>query len=465
MSARSLPAVLFYCLALLPAGAFAQAPGAPPAPVVIADVIEREIVPSQSFVGMVQAPRRSIIGSAVDGRIEEMLVEEGDWVQFNSKQEPPVVTKIRTKTIEIEIAAAEAALDLRKHELTEMQSSRPEEVAASEAKMRAAEALMKFATDKLARDKKLFEQGRAVSQEEFERSQSGAEAALKTFEAVRNEAAMMKLGPRLEKRAQGEAMVRMAQEEVNRLNDRLEKYFVKAPFNGYVVGKHTEVGAWIRSGEPVVEVIEVDPIEVVIHVPQQQANYIRPGMSVQVSTDAIPTTLKPGSALVGQVAAIVPDADSRTRTFPIKIRLRNPLRAADASVGANGPADASVLKPSDHPDHLLKPGMICRANLRVGSMARAILVPKDAVVVNGAVRQIAIFHPDPAAAANGPKTGKISLVPVETGASEGSAIEILGGVLKPGQWVVSQGNERVRPDQQVGAIRTLSTASLLKDGK
>ena len=59
--------------------------------------------------------------------------------------------------------------------------------------------------------------------------------------------------------------------------------------------------------------IEVDPIEVVIYVPQQQANQLVPGMPVQLATDAIPATLAPGGALVGHVAAIVPNADLSER--------------------------------------------------------------------------------------------------------------------------------------------------------
>jgi multidrug efflux pump subunit AcrA (membrane-fusion protein) len=455
---RALGLILVFTMVVAGDAAAQGPPMGPPPPVVVATVIEREIVPSQAYVGTVQATRRSIIGSAVDGRVERMLVEEGDWVQYDG-QELPVVAQLRTKTIEIEIAAAEAALEMRKHELEEMKTSRPEEVAAAEARMRAAEALMKFATDKYERDKKLFEQNRTVSQEEYQRSLSASDSAIKTFDAARSSFEMVKAGARVEKRNQGEAMVRMAQEEVNRLNDRHEKYFIKSPFSGYVVAKNTEIGAWIRPGEPVVEVIEVDPIEVVIHVPQQQANQLVPGMPVQLATDAIPATLVPGGALVGQVSAVVPNADLKTRTFPVKIRVRNPLRQAPATAAVRDPAKV-IYKPGERPDHLLKPGMMARATLRIGAPAKAVLVPKDAVVINGALRQVAIFTAD-AGGKPGATTGKIELVNVETGGTDGATIEILGGALKPGQFVVTQGNERLRPGQPVTAIRTVATESLV----
>jgi multidrug efflux pump subunit AcrA (membrane-fusion protein) len=110
---------------------------------------------------------------------------------------------------------------------------------------------------------------------------------------------------------------------------------------------------------------------------------------------------------------------------------------------------------------LLKPGMIGRVTLRLGALAKATLVPKDAIVVSGAQRQIAIFTPDPKAAPAEKGRGIVQILQVETGASDGAAIEVLGDVLKPGQLVVSQGNERLRPGQPVLATRTISTSSLV----
>jgi len=49
-----------------------------PAPVSVAPVVEREIAAGQTFVGTVRPVRRSTIGSAVDGRVIEVMVEEGD---------------------------------------------------------------------------------------------------------------------------------------------------------------------------------------------------------------------------------------------------------------------------------------------------------------------------------------------------------------------------------------------------
>ena len=66
-------------------GVSALAQQQPPAPVITTPVIQREVAAGQTFVGQLQPSRRSVVGSAVDGRVVELLVDDGDPVG----QEPP----------------------------------------------------------------------------------------------------------------------------------------------------------------------------------------------------------------------------------------------------------------------------------------------------------------------------------------------------------------------------------------
>ncbi|MFO0262107.1 MAG: hypothetical protein ACK53V_10810, partial [Planctomycetota bacterium] len=56
-------------------------PPAAPAPVIVGSVVSREVSEQQSFVGSVSALRQVVVGSAVEGRVGEMLVNRGDKVQ------------------------------------------------------------------------------------------------------------------------------------------------------------------------------------------------------------------------------------------------------------------------------------------------------------------------------------------------------------------------------------------------
>ncbi len=70
----------------------------------------------------------------------------------------------------------------------------------------------------------------------------------------------------------------------------------------------------------------------------------------------------PDRVFTGRVALIIPEADARARTFPVKVRVENPPED-------NGP--------------LLKAGMYARVTLPTGPTQNALLVPKDALVLGG----------------------------------------------------------------------------------
>ena len=120
----------------------------------------------------------------------------------------------------------------------------------------------------------------------------------------------------------------------------------------------------------------------------------------------------------GDVFAIVPEADPQSRTFPVKIRVKN-------EVGKAGP--------------VLKAGMLARVELPVGQPRKMLMAPKDAIVLNGSKRTMFVVDET---------TMQVSEVAVELGVSNGDLIEVSGGV-DAGQSVVVRGNERLKTGQKV----------------
>jgi hypothetical protein len=89
--------------------------------------------------------------------------------------------------------------------------------------------------------------------------------------------------------------------------------------------------------------------------------------------------------------------------------------------------------------------------LPTGKKHRALVVLKDALVLGGT--QVLVYVVDlPTADA---KQGKVRSAPVTTGSAEGNLIQVIGGELHPGQVVVVQGNERLRPGQDVQIQRVV----------
>lgn len=388
-----------------------------PAKVTVAEIVERHDLSSgRAFVGTVEARRHSSIGSAVAGRVTEFLVNEGDRV---TKGQP--LARLLTKNVEIQIAAAKAELELRKHELDELNNgAREEELRESEARMKAANAAMKLAQAKLARVRGLIERN-AATREEIDEVNSTSETATAMHLAAKAAYDLVVAGPRKERIAQAAARADAAQQEVNRLLDILEKHTIKSPFDGFVVAEHTEEGQWIESGKLVAEVVEVDPIEVRVSVHESYIPRLTLGTSARIEIEALPS-----QTFVGNVIAIVPKGDEKSRTFPVRIALKNQQQTDGTP--------------------LLKPGMFAKVELPVDQKSHVLLVPKDSLVLGGPQPVIFIVVPDE-------KTKKTTVrpVPVQLGIALNSWIEVRGE-LKAKQQVVVEGNERLRPGAEVVTV-------------
>lgn len=388
----------------------------PPSPVMVATVAERDVAAGQVFVGTVQPLRRSVVGTAVAGRVIEFPVNEGDKVK---KDQP--LAQLRLDALQIQRAAAVADLELRKQELAEMENgARPEEIDQAKARVQGAKALMEYRQSRLKRFRELMER-KATSADELQDASSAAEQAVAVYLEARKAYELVIAGPRDEKIMQAKARVDSGREEVNRIDDQIRKHTIVSPFDGYVVAEHTEVGQWISQADPVAEVVELDQVEIAIPVLEDYVSHLHVGQKVRVEVGAIRD-----AAFEGVIAQIVPQADVKSRSFPVKVRVENQF------------ADELPV---------IKPGMLARVTLPVGAPASALLVPKDAVVLGGPMP--VVFALNPAKDKTGPRT--VRPVPVQLGVVEENLIQVKGE-LKRGDQVVTQGNERLMPSQPVSVL-------------
>jgi RND family efflux transporter MFP subunit len=228
-------------------------------------------------------------------------------------------------------------------------------------------------------------------------------------------------GPRIEKVQQAEARVEIQKVEVARLEDHLQKFTIRAPYDSYVTAEHTEVGQWISRSDPVVEVAAIDPVEITVAVPEAYIGALRAGSSASITPDALPGKVEPAA-----ISRIVPQADVRSRSFPVKIELPNP--------GTDG-------------DHELKAGMLVRVTLAVGDPQLALLVHKDALVLGGKAPVVYVVENDPAS-----KKATVRAAEVQLGVADQGDIQVIGD-LKAGQQVVVRGNERLWPGAPVTVVK------------
>jgi len=329
----------------------AQAPHA--APVVVDIVQEQSLQKPVTLVGTVEPLRKSVIASEVEGLVESFPAEEGMYVNKGD-----LIAKFITTNIEI---------DLR-----ESQASKSE-----------AQARYQLAKQ---------------DQERFKELQEKGVASIKQYDDTR-----------AEKDAWG-ARIRQLQAQIESHEYDLNKSAIKAPFSGYITKEFTEVGEWVQKGGPVVELIDTKRVEIRTDMPERYVSKIKKGGTVSVDFDAIP-----GESVQGEITSLVPQADSESRTFPVKITL-------------------------DNKDGAVKSGMVARVSFPVGEPANVKLVPKDAIVTHNNANFVYIVT-----------NGAVQPVPVTTGTAYDDRIEVLGPV-ETGQQVVIRGNERLMPNQPVQIV-------------
>jgi RND family efflux transporter MFP subunit len=191
------------------------------------------------------------------------------------------------------------------------------------------------------------------------------------------------------------------------LKERLRNKTVEAPFSGVVVERFTQVGEWLSPGSVVVELFLTDPVKVVVPVPEKVVHLLSVGDSVPLTFDALDK-----ESYRGKIHAVIPKGNEATRTFPVHIRLENP-------------------------ESRVRPGMLARAHFSLGDPKKVLLVPKDAIVLSGAIRSVVKVV-----------DGKAVPVTVRMGLEHRGKVEVEGD-LKPGDAVVVMGNERLFPGQPV----------------
>lgn len=430
-------------------------------PVFVTHVRFQEVEPRQKFVGTVIPLRSSKVGSAASGRVEQFLtMKDGPEVKEGSRvRKSQPIAQLRTGIIQAELDNALALVKLREHQVKELRASWGEEKRQAQARITNKQALLKYLKGRQQRLQGLSK-ANSISRDQLlevlslsEQAQAGlveATAALNLLDV-----------PREENILQAEAMLKAAKEEARRLDEQLQRYTIRAPFDGYVVAKHTEVGEWVLQGALMVEIAELDHVHIEVQVVEDYISTLRIGQKVEVQVTAYPQ-----KTFIGIVDAILPKGNAKSRTFPVKIKVNNPSshfsQALPRMMSEFHPLSRTMLSPLTHPKICpelignvgnieLKAGMMAWVKLPTERKQKALMVPRDALVstANGQV----IFLVDPESAETieqmkqkekeKPGNGKSRMVPVELGLSEDDWIQVIGDV-RPNDIVVTQGNERLR---------------------
>lgn len=187
----------------------------------------------------------------------------------------------------------------------------------------------------------------------------------------------------------------------------LEDAVIRAPFPGVVGTRHVNAGAYVRVGDPVVNLIDDGALEIEADVPSDRLAGLEPDTVVDV-------TLDDGTTHEARVRALVPEENPMTRTRAVRFT----------------PEFGETEKP-------LAVSQSLTLHLPIGSSRRVATVHKDAVIQRPDGAMVYVVE-----------DGSAAVRPVRLGEAVGGRFEVLDG-LSEGDLVVVRGNERLRPGQAV----------------
>jgi len=396
-----------------------------PAPVKVSPVVRQEIAVQIPTVGTVVPIEVSRVAAGAAGMVIEYPLREGALVEKGDK-----LAALRPVALEIQIGEEQANLAEKQQQLAELEAGLlPEEIAQAKARMQSAEAEAKYAEAHAKRIEELTSRaGRSVTDRERDESVYDAERARQAFAEAKADYDLKLSGYRPEQIAAAKAAAGAQQKVVESLQDELERMTIRAPFTGYLVEKHSEVGEWVQTGGTVATVARLDEVEVQLNVEESLIHEIRVQQEVDVRIDALQERM-----ISGIVTQIVPRSEWSTgsRSFPVIVRMKNTFRDG---------------RP------VLNEGMVARVVFR-GKPREALLADKDAVVRASGKPLVYVAEQK-----DDGKTATVRPVEVQEGLSEGQYVELAGDI-QEGDLLVTEGVERLHPYDVVEIIDFAETAA------
>ncbi|MCG6877582.1 MAG: efflux RND transporter periplasmic adaptor subunit [Deltaproteobacteria bacterium] len=334
------------------------------------------IVLKRTFSGTLEPLADFVVSPKVSGRIEKLLVDISDTVtqgqvvgQLDNAEYVQAVTQAQADLVVAEANLAKAKSDLEN------------------------------ADRELERTRKLLKRGIASDSE---------------FDALKAD--------QLAKKAQ----LQVAQAQVTKAASSLETTKIRLGYtritaswtggddNRLVAERYYDEGQTVAANQPLLLIVELDPILGVVYVTEKDYAHLRAGQTVSLTTDAYGD-----SAFFGRIERIAPVFQKTTRQARVEMIIENP-------------------------GHRLKPGMFMRAAVVLKKVFETTIVPEQALTTRDNKPGVFVVSKD----------GKsVIWRPVELGIREGGRVQVegeglSGRVVTLGQQLLKNGSAVTVPEEK-----------------
>ncbi len=198
------------------------------------------------------------------------------------------------------------------------------------------------------------------------------------------------------------AALKVAQANLDLAKARFAKTRITAPFSGLIGARKVSVGTFLRGGQAITELANIDDIRVIFSTPERYLSRLARGAAVAVSSTAFP-----GYKLSGSILVIEPIIDAATRTARVVARVPNRERK-------------------------FRPGMSANISAVLGERASALTIPSEAVFGSGDQTFVFVVKPD----------STVVRTPLKLGTRMSDVVEVTEG-LEGGMTVVRAGHQKL----------------------
>lgn len=213
------------------------------------------------------------------------------------------------------------------------------------------------------------------------------------------------------------AALKVAEANLTLAKARFAKTRIVAPFDGIIGARQVSVGAFLRSGQAIADLANIDAIRVNFSTPEHFLSRLNRGAEVVVSTTAFP-----GHELNGKIIVIEPVLDPATRSARIVTRVVNPGRK-------------------------FRPGMSANISVVLSERTNAMTIPNEAIFGSENQSFTFIIKSD----------STVARVALTLGTRLANVVEVIQG-LEQGMRVVRAGHQKLFDGAKVMPITTLEEA-------
>ena len=190
----------------------------------------------------------------------------------------------------------------------------------------------------------------------------------------------------------------------------LNKSLISSPLKGTIKTRHIKVGEFVRKGDKLVEILDIDRILVKVNIPEQEILSIQVGQNVEVAL-----YIMEKKTFLGRVKNIGLEADSSNRTFPVEILV-------------------------DNKERQLRAGMLARATFTKSVDQDQIVIPRHTVLERDQGRVVYVFE-----------DGKAFRRDITIGLSQLDQVQVVQGLNK-GELIVVEGHTKLTDGEEVNVV-------------